>query len=89
MNKSEAQYLIEEVLSNNGIECLILEDETIEKEWGWVFFYQSKKYIETGDFKEMLAGNAPYIINRSTGIITSTGSAYPIEDYIQAYEESL
>ncbi len=89
MNRNEAQGLVEAVLSNNAIDCLILEGETIEREWGWVFFYQSKKYIETGDDKEMLIGNAPYIINRTTGIITPTGTAHAIEDYIQEYEASL
>ncbi len=30
----------------------LVENATIEGEFGWVFFYQSKKYIESGDFMD-------------------------------------
>lgn len=94
MNKSDAQKLVEEVIAintaqNNSIECVVLESETIEKEWGWVFFYQNKKYLETGDFRDMLGGNAPYIVNRTSGKIIETGTAQPIEAYISEYEKTL
>ena len=68
---------------------VVLDNQTIEKEWGWVFFYQSLEFIESGDFKDMLAGNAPYIVNRNTGEFVVTGTALPIEDYISKYEMSL
>ncbi len=94
MNKSEAQKLVEEVLAketakNNSLECVVLVNETIEKEWGWVFFYQNKKYLETGDFRDMLGGNAPYIVNRTTGNIIETGTAQSIKEYISEYEQTL
>lgn len=68
---------------------VVLDNQTIEKEWGWVFFYQSLWFIESGDFKDMLAGNAPYIVNRKTGELVVTGTDLPIEDYISKYEMSL
>ncbi len=67
----------------------ILEDSTIEREWGWVFFYQSAQYLETGNPKDQLAGNAPYIVNRQTGELVATGTAWPIEKYIEDYETRL
>ena len=36
-----------------------------------------------------LAGNAPYIVNRHTGEIRTTGTAQPIEQYIEEYEREL
>ncbi len=30
---------------------VVLDGETIEKPYGWIFFYQSKKYLETGELK--------------------------------------
>ena len=94
MNKEEAQKLVEVEIEKtkdkyNPINCAVLENETIEKEWGWIFFYQSKAYLESGDFRDMLGGNAPIIVNRSTGILSETGTAFDIEHYIIEYESTL
>lgn len=94
MNQKEAQKLVETELaqslgSQENFGVVVLENETIEHEWGWVFFYQSKEYLKTGDFRHALAGNAPYIVNRKNGQIRVTGTAHPIEYYIQEYEQSL
>lgn len=94
MNREDAQKLVESEISrlqdpHDPIEFVVLEDETIEKPWGWVFFYQSKAYLESGDFRDMVGGNAPYIVNRQTGAITETGTAYDIEHYINEYEAAL
>ncbi len=94
MKKIDAQKLVENELAKiqnpyDSIECVVLVSETIEKEWGWVFFYQDKKFVETGDFQYMLGGNAPYIVNRKTGELVLTGTAYPVEHYIREYEQTL
>ncbi|MEM0909792.1 MAG: YrhB domain-containing protein [Pseudomonadota bacterium] len=93
MNREEAQSLVEAELEitkdkYNPIDCAVLEEETIEKPWGWVFFYQSKAYIETGEFMHMLDGNAPIIINRNTAELIHTGTAHDIEYYITEYEKT-
>lgn len=64
----------------------LVDSETIEKSFGWVFFYNSKDYIKTGDFKYMLAGNAPFIVDRNNGDVHVIGTAKPIEDYIVDFE---
>ena len=69
-----------------SVELAILDSETIEKEYGWVFFYDTKEYLMTGDILDTLVGNAPYIVNKYTGEIIETGTANPIEDYIAEYE---
>ena len=69
-------------------EIIILDDGTIEKPWGWVFFYTSKKLHETNDIKYAVAGNAPIIVERESGKLLITGTAYPVEYYIQNYEQS-
>lgn len=94
MNIKEAQRLVEEDLEQlsreqNSVECVVLEDETIEKSWGWVFFYQSKAYVESGDELDMLAGNAPIIVNKYTGTLMHAGTAHDIAYYVQEYEACL
>lgn len=69
-------------------EIIILDEATIEKPWGWVFFYTSRKWFETKDIKYAIAGNAPIIVEKDTGKLITTGTAHSIEYYIQNYEES-
>jgi len=63
-----------------GDEWIIVEAETIERDFGWVFFYNSKRFIETGDFIYRLAGNGPVIFNKHTGAVEFYGSALPLQD---------
>lgn len=67
----------------------LANSETLEKAFGWVFFYNSKDYIETGNFRSMLAGNAPFIVDRNSGEVHVTGTAKSVEDYITDYEQQL
>ena len=68
---------------------VIVDEHTIEKDWGWVFFYSTDRYVETGDFRYALVGNAPVIVNRYTGERIITGTGKPIEQYIRKYERQL
>jgi hypothetical protein len=68
---------------------VVLKEDTIEKDWGWVFFYESSAYLDTGDFSSKLAGNAPFIVNKDNGELRATGTAYEIEHYIDEYEKTL
>lgn len=65
---------------------IIVVEETIEKEWGWVFFYTSEKYLQTGELQYAVAGNAPFIVAKENGAIFTTGTAEPIENYISRFE---
>ena len=70
----------------SGFDLVIVDESTIEKKWRWIFFYNSERYLTTGEISHALAGNAPYIVNRHTGEMRSTGTAYPIEHYIAEYQ---
>lgn len=90
IDRSEAKHLVEELLRRESDEDVaIVEGATLERPFGWVFFYNTRQYIKTGDVSHSLAGNAPYIVSRFTGAVVPTGTAYPIEHYISAYEENL
>jgi hypothetical protein len=53
--------------------------ETIERDFGWVFFYGP------ADWSIIVAGNAPLIVDRREGTIHVTGTAFPIEQYLESY----
>lgn len=54
---------------------VLLEDMTISKPYGWVFFYDSKRHTETGSFLHMLGGNGPIVVEAKSGKISLLGSA--------------
>lgn len=66
----------------------ILDEYTITRPKCFVFFYESSRYIETGRFEDRLVGNGPIMIDRSTGLLRSLGTALPVERYIEEYEAS-
>jgi hypothetical protein len=70
-----------------GCELVMRDGNTLEREFGWVFFYNSKRYVETGDVIHALAGNAPIVVTRIDGRIHITGTARPLEDYLSAFTE--
>ena len=37
--------------------------EVEEYDFGWVYFYNSKEFVETGNFDSSLVGNAPVIVD--------------------------
>ena len=73
----------------NGDTLVLLLEHTIERPFGWVFFYSSRLYRETGNIMFALGGNSPFIINRNSGEIVLTGTAHPVEKYIAEYETRL
>ena len=90
IDRSEARRLVEERLrSDSDEDIVILDGSTLERPFGWVFFYNTRAYLETHNVSDALAGNAPYIVNRFTSEVRATGTARPVEHYISAYEASL
>ena len=91
MNLAEAEKLVllESAKTIEDIECELIHCKTIEKDWGWVFFYQSSDFIKSGNFLSMLGGNAPIIVNKLTSDLTYTGTALEVGHYIKEYEGSL
>jgi hypothetical protein len=60
-----------------------------EYDFGWVYFYNSAEYTETGDVLSSLAGNAPLIVDRTTCKLYSTGTAHPIEHYVEEFRQGV
>lgn len=67
---------------------VVMDELTIQKPYGWVFFYQSQRFLETGDPRDGLAGNSPLIVNRHTGEVVETGTARDVAYYLAQYEAS-
>ena len=82
MNFTNAKKLAETwVLLNCAGVAEIVEDSTLKKPYGWVFFYRGKD--------QLLAGNAPIIVDRIKGELRVTGTARPIDEYLAEFEASI
>jgi hypothetical protein len=94
LTRGEARALVERhLISVNpdlpSDDALVVVDEsTIERPWGWVFFYTSKLWRETQEFQYAIAGNAPLLIESATGKVQVLGTALSVESYIAAYEQT-
>lgn len=88
-----AKKMVEEEINisfnHEGDKLVVLDEETVEREYGWVFFYTSQRLIETGDPRYLVAGNAPIVVNRQTGELTWLGTGEPFENYLRRYEASI
>jgi hypothetical protein len=59
--------------------------ETTEYDFGWVYFYNSREYMETGDHLRSFVGNAPLIFCREDGKLYETGTGHPLEHFIAEF----
>lgn len=94
--KQAEKFAFEAFKSANGFDDIvrvydlyvILEDKTIEKAYGWVFFFTTKKYLESGDYKDGLGiGMGPILVNKDGRSAVSLGTWGSIEQLISKYEE--
>ena len=83
---ASVEAYLKHISASSGLELVMLEKETIEKSFGWICFYTSRRYLQTGDIGDALAGNGPILVDRRDGSLHVTGTAYPAEFYIENYE---
>ncbi|MEM9220622.1 MAG: YrhB domain-containing protein [Cyanobacteria bacterium P01_F01_bin.150] len=80
----QAQSLVQNFIDKNSsgeIQLSIDVRHTIEKNYGWIFFYNSKQYIETGNIRSLAVGCGPILFDKKNGEITRFGTAFPVEKY--------
>ena len=89
IDKQEAYRIANDKIINMhrlyDFEVRIIDEATLEYDFGWVFFYNSKDYLENGNFSSCLAGNAPIIVDRYNGSVHITGTARQISFYVDEY----
>jgi hypothetical protein len=66
-------------------ELVVLTESAVGKPYGWVFFYQTRMFLETGDHDYLLAGNGPVVVKHD-GTVHTLGSARPPGEEIADFE---
>jgi hypothetical protein len=64
------RYLIG-LSADAGLKLILFRERTLERDFGWVFYYGPD------DESVIVAGNAPFIVDRNDGLIHVTGTALP------------
>lgn len=63
-------------------EVLIDSSATVRAGTSWVFFYNTRTYLETRSMSHALAGNGPVIVSDQDGSARIASSATPWEDQV-------
>lgn len=83
--KSIAKSYVVEMCKSTSLDLELIEFPTHLGDYGWVFTYHCNEYLRTGLDKYQIGGNAPIIISKKDGSIHVTGTAHPVEYYVENY----
>ena len=72
-------------LSESGDRVAVIDDKTVEVKRGWIFFYNSARFLETNDFASMLMSNRPVFVDRTSGDVEYVREPGPVDTLIEAY----
>jgi hypothetical protein len=88
--KEEAEVLASKRLSKNANaekQFSILMERTLEKPFGWIFFYETIRTSNRNS--ETSQKNRPLIINKHSTQVIGNSTDQPIESIIKLYEDLL
>lgn len=68
-------------------DIVIMEEFTEERARGWIFSYQTGRWLETKKTRDGLIGNGPILIDKNTGKIVVFGSAGSTDYWYELYEK--
>ena len=82
-----ARHQIATLAVDSGLDLVLRPELTAETDVGWVFFYESRRYLETRDDRDRLMGNAPILVGLG-GDVHLLGTERPVEEYIDDFRRS-
>ncbi len=83
INREQARQIVKNKLPET---MDIMDEYTLEKKYGWVFFSQTKKYIESRNYKHKAIGSGGTLVEKSTGNIYRFGSSFILDENLKIYE---
>ena len=63
----------------------VMDEYTIEKPYGWIFFYDSTRFLQTRSLADAIAGNGPLVVLRD-GTIHSLPTGQDLEPAVADFE---
>ena len=68
---------------------VLLDEETVAKPYGWIFWYNTRKYLETGNIMDATPGNAPFVVDNTDGNVHYLSTGVPFTEALRTVERSL
>jgi hypothetical protein len=69
-----------------GNDYVVVEDQTIERSWGWVFSATSPQHARSGALEDMIVGLGCTLVDRLDGSVHSFDSSGPPSYWADEYE---
>lgn len=81
--RAKAQAFLDEMIRPGVVEDIMLDiGAIVEADRCWVFFYNTREFIETRSAISALAGNAPIFVAKDESDVYLGRTDIPIEDQI-------
>jgi hypothetical protein len=89
IGKDQAEKIAKKVIDENAGEhdFVIMKDKTVERAFGWVFFYTTRKYLETHDPQYLVPGAAPLVVLREDGSTEFLPTSIPPTRAIELFQK--
>jgi hypothetical protein len=84
-----AEALIQKESQGSSYPIVIHREATIEKDYGWIFFYNTEAFLQSEDFDFALVGNVPFVVERATGAVHFLSTSPFFDIALANYEEGL
>jgi hypothetical protein len=65
---------------------VILDEQTLDKGFYFVFFFEARRYLETGNLRDKLYGCTALIIEKDNGAFTELGAGRSVESQLMHFE---
>lgn len=88
-NKATARAEVErqlEAMCPIGDKRVVVDEKTMERPFGSIFFYNSEQFAKSAKAFSRLAGNGPVFVNRQTEAVDFVGSLPPLAEILEKYE---
>jgi hypothetical protein len=92
MEYEEARSVVETILDQLGADVpggLAIDDRyTMTRPYGWVFFFNSRKFMQTEHESDAIAGNGPILIMAKSGQVHHFGTSAPFRQQLEEFEQT-
>lgn len=86
MTEQEAIELVQKEVLSSKPDCALIQEAHEEYQSCFVLYYQSSKYISSGNTNDMYVGYGPVIVCKNTSRVLETGSQKTTQEYVDAFD---
>lgn len=88
ITRERAAEIAREAISGlkKGTTFVLFEEHTVEKDWGWVFAFNTDKYRASGKPQDIVPGTGPLVVEKADGSYSFLSTSVPPQVAINEYE---